>query len=79
MILWHILHQLQNEGEIDFFTVNKLNNDNDKAENIWTLTTPETHDWAEGRAEVKSDGELEYQVNNECIRLVWYIMKREIV
>ena len=51
------LHQLQNEGEIDFFTVNKLNNDNDKAENIWTLTSPETHDWAEGRVEVKSDGD----------------------
>lgn len=56
--------KFQNEGEIDFFTVNKLNNDNDKAENIWTLTSPETRDWAEGQVEVKSDGDLEYQVSH---------------
>ena len=53
---------MQNEGEINYFTVNKLDNDNNKAENIWSLLSPETHDWAEGVVEVSSNGDKEYQV-----------------
>ena len=39
-----------------------MDNDNNNAENIWSLPAPETHDWAEGRVKVSSNGDKEYQV-----------------
>ena len=61
--LYIIRHlNFQNEGEINYFTVNVVDNDNNKATNVWSLPSPATHDWAEGRVEVSSNGEKEYQV-----------------
>ena len=55
---------VQNEGEVNTFEVHVLNNNNNKATNIWALPNPKTTDWHEGRVEVLSEeGEKEYQVN----------------
>ena len=64
---------IQNEGEINYFTVNKLDNDNNKAENIWSLPTPETRDWAEGRVDVSSSGDKMFQVkfHSKIQSIVW--------
>ena len=53
---------IQDDGEINYFTINKLNNDNDKPENLWTLQHQVSEDWVEGRVEVSSEGDKEYQV-----------------
>ena len=57
---------LQNEGEIDFFTVNVLDNDNGEAKNVWSLPSPKTEGeglWSQGRVQISSDGDKEYQVH----------------
>ena len=56
---------LQNDGEIEYFTVNVLDNDNGKAENVWSLPSPNIQDkglWREGRVQISSNGDKEYQV-----------------
>ena len=58
----HFYALIQNDGEINYFTVNKLNNDNDKPENLWTLHHQVSEEWAEGRVDVSSEGDKEYQV-----------------
>ena len=58
----NIKNLFQNEGEINSFEVHKLDNDNNKAVNVWALPAPTTQDWAIGRVEVSSDGDKTYQV-----------------
>ena len=56
---------LQNDGEIEYFTVNVLDNDNGKAKNVWSLPSPNIQDkglWRQGRVQISSDGDKEYQV-----------------
>ena len=60
----------QDDGEINYFTVNKLDNDNSKPENLWTLSTAVVDNWAEGRVEVSSEGDKEYQVRFNIIFIV---------
>ena len=53
----------QNGGEVNSFEVHVLDNDNNTAVNIWALPTPtDQTEWNEGRVEVSSNGEKEYQV-----------------
>ena len=60
----HFHHILQNEGgEINYFAVNVLNNDNNKASNVWSLPAPKNQDWNLGKVEVSSNGDKEYQVS----------------
>ena len=51
----------QNDGEIESFEVHTLNNGNKEITNIWSLLTPGTSGWKEGKVEVISV-EYEYQV-----------------
>ena len=39
-----------------------LDNDNSKVTNIWAMVAPVTTGWSEGRVEVSSNGDKEYQV-----------------
>ena len=58
---------LQNDGEIEYFTVNVLDNDNGKAKNVWSLPSPNIQDkglWRQGRVQISSDGDKEYQVRS---------------
>ena len=42
--------------------MNKVDNDNNVMENLWTLSTAVVDDWAEGRVKVSSEGDKEHQV-----------------
>ena len=39
-----------------------MDNDNDQATNVWALIKPKTIGWSQGRVEVSSNGDKEYQV-----------------
>ena len=41
-----------------------MNNQNDQSENLWTLSHQVSDEWAEGRVEVSSEGDKEYQVSS---------------
>ena len=69
---------LQNEGEINYFTVNVVDNDNNQAVNVWSLDSPTTRDWAEGRVEVSSNGEKEYQVCIISILIYFVILLKHL-
>ena len=59
------LDLFQNEGgEITYFEVNVLDNDNNKASNVWALPAPKNQDWNQAKVEVSSNGDKEYQVSS---------------
>ena len=58
---------LQNDGEIDYFEVHVLNNDDKSVINIWSLVKPVSQasqdPWKQGFVQiVNAEGEKEYQV-----------------
>ena len=65
----------QNDGEVNSFEVHVLDNDNNQATNIWALTAPAATGWAEGKVEVSSNGDKEYQVGFHTNFLSRYILK----
>ena len=55
-----------------------MDNDNNKAVNVWALTAPKTQEWEIGRVEVSSEGDKTYQVIS-CIhkinkKLFYYLL-----
>ena len=39
-----------------------MDNDNDQTKNVWALIKPKTIGWSQGRVEVSSNADKEYQV-----------------
>ena len=68
---------LQNDGEIEYFTINVLDNDNGKAKNVWSLPSPNIQDkglWRQGRVQISCDGDKEYQVRSlHCLIPLCYL------
>ena len=52
----------QNGGEVKSFEVHRINNDNNDIVNVWALPNPSETEWQQGRLEVLSEGDREYQV-----------------
>ena len=56
-------HLKNDGGEVKYFAINKIDNDNNQIANVWSLHNPtKTELWQEGQAEVHSDGDKMYQV-----------------
>ena len=74
---------LQNDGEIEYFTVNVLDNDNGKAKNVWSLPSPNIQDkglWRQGRVQISSDGDKEYQVRSlHCLPPLYHPNFKDII
>ena len=61
LIFWY---NINTNGIDDALEVHKLDNDNNKITNLWSLASPGDSGWQEGRVEVSSDGDKMYQVSN---------------
>lgn len=57
-----VCYNLQQAGVDNSLEVHKLDNDNNKETNLWSLGTPGESGWQQGKVEVSSDGDKEYQV-----------------
>ena len=60
LIFWY---NINTNGIDDTLEVHKLDNDNGKVTNLWSLSSPGDSGWQEGRVQVLSDGDRMYQVS----------------
>ena len=60
LIFWY---NINTNGIDDTLEVHKLDNDNNKVTNLWSLSSPGDSGWQEGRVQVRSDGDRMYQVS----------------
>ena len=57
------LLSIKNEGEIDYFDVRVVGNDDNSVETVWSLLNPSLEEgWIIGRVEITPYGEKEYKV-----------------
>ena len=55
-----------------------MDNDNDQTKNVWALIKPKTIGWSQGRVEVSSNGDKEYQVRkliNNSVNIIRVVIK----
>ena len=61
LIFWY---NINTNGIDDALEVHKLDNDNNKVTNLWSLPSPGESGWQQGKVEVSSDGDKMFQVIN---------------